>query len=103
MIVSENSRKPKKKAKRLNSVRGTQRFTKPSQSLGSTNIVINTQNAIPKLLQLSHKYIGINDPHGFLTDLRNTLGIPNSAGASKYGVCASPLSYCCPVKVSDDY
>ena len=100
MIVSENSRNPKKKAKRLNSVRGTQRFTKPSQSLGPANVVINTKIAIPKLQQLSQKYIGINDPHGFLTDLRNALGIPNSAGASKYGEIHIPQSDGSLMKVS---
>lgn len=31
----------KEKAKRLNSVRGTQRFTRPSQSFGDANVVIN--------------------------------------------------------------
>ena len=72
MIVSENSRNAKKN-QRLNSVKRTQRFTKPFQSLGYANIVINTQNAIPKLHQLSQKYIGVNDPYGFSTNLHNVL------------------------------
>ena len=100
MIVNETSRNPKKKAKRLNSVRGTQRFTKPSQSLGSANVVINTKDAIPKLQQLSQKYIGVNNPYGFLTDLRNALGIPNSSGASKYGEVQIPQSDGSVMKVS---
>ena len=100
MIVNETSRNPKKKAKRLNSVRGTQRFTKPSQSLGSANVVINIKDAIPKLQQLSQKYIGVNNPYGFLTDLRNALGIPNSSGASKYGEVQIPQSDGSVMKVS---
>lgn len=100
MIVNETSRNPKKKAKRLNSVRGTQRFTRPSQSLGSANVVINTKDAIPKLQQLSQKYIGVNNPYGFLTDLRNALGIPNSSGASKYGEVQIPQSDGSVMKVS---
>ena len=100
MVVSENSRNPKKKAKRLNSVRGTQRFTRPSQPLGIANVIINTNDAIPKLQQLSQKYIGVNNPHGFLTDLRNALGIPDSSGASKYGEIRIPQSDGSLMKVS---
>lgn len=100
MVVSENSRNPKKKAKRLNSVRGTQRFTRPSQPLGTANVIINTNDAIPKLQQLSQKYIGVNNPHGFLTDLRNALGIPDSSGASKYGEIRIPQSDGSLMKVS---
>lgn len=42
-----------KKAKRLNSIRGTQRFTKPSQTNGYANIQINTETTIPKLNKLA--------------------------------------------------
>ena len=80
----------KKKAKRLNSIRGTQRFTRPSQANGTANIPIKIEEAIPKLENLAQKYIGITNPHGFLTDLRNALGIPDKQGASKYGVVAIP-------------
>lgn len=82
----------KKKAKRLNSIRGTQRFTRPSQANGTANIPIKIEEAIPKLKNLAQKYIGITNPHGFLTDLRNALGIPDKQGASKYGVVAIPKS-----------
>jgi hypothetical protein len=41
-----------KKAKRPNSIRGTQRFTKPSQTNGNTNIQIDTETTIPKLEKL---------------------------------------------------
>ena len=68
-----------------NSVRGTQRFTKPSRTNGAANIQINSEIAIPKLKILAEKYYGISDPYGFLTNLRNTLGISDSEGASKYG------------------
>lgn len=68
-----------------NSVRGTQRFTKPSRTNGAANIQINSEIAIPKLKILAEKYYGITDPYGFLTNLRNTLGISDSEGASKYG------------------
>lgn len=69
-----------------NSVRGTQRFTKPSRTNGAANIQINSETAIPKLKILSEKYIGITNPHGFLTNLRQALGLVDSEGASKYGV-----------------
>lgn len=71
---------------RLNSIRGTQRFTRPSQTNGAANIQINSEMAISALQILAERYIGISGPHGFLTDLRNALGIPDSNGASKYGV-----------------
>lgn len=80
----------KKKAKRLNSIRGTQRFTRPSQTNGTANIPIKNEEAIPKLDNLAQKCIGITNPHGFLTDLRNALGIPDKQGASKYGVVTIP-------------
>ena len=79
-----------KNAKRLHSVRGTQRFTKHSQTNGGANIRINSETTIPKLKNLAKKYIGVSNPYGFLTDLQNALGIPNSKGASKYGVVTIP-------------
>lgn len=89
-MLIEGKNKAKKKARRSNSVRGTQRFTRPSQANGGANIPINSEIAIPKLEKLVQKYIGISDPYGFLTDLRNALGIPNSQGASKYGEVTIP-------------
>ena len=75
-----------KKITHLNSIRGTQRFTKPSQTNDNANVQINTEKAIPKLKKLAQNYIGVNDPYGFLTNLRKALDIPNLEGASKYGV-----------------
>ena len=89
-MLIEGKNKAKKKARRSNSVRGTQRFTRPSQANGGANIPINSEIAIPKLEKLAQKYIGVSDPYGFLTDLRNALGIPNSQGASKYGEVTIP-------------
>ena len=74
-----------KKITHLNSIRGTQRFTKPSQTNDNAKIIINNDIAIPKLKELSKLYIGVTNPQGFLTDLRVSLGIPDSQGASKYG------------------
>ena len=82
--------KIKKEAKRPNSIRGTQRFTKPSQTNGNANVQINTETTIPKLEKLAQEYIGITNPYGFLTNLRTALGISNSKGASKYGVVKIP-------------
>ena len=73
-----------KKVTRLNSIRGTQRFTKPSQTNDNANVQINAETAIPKLKKLAQDYIGVVDPYGFLTNLRNALDIPNLEGASKY-------------------
>lgn len=77
-------------AKRQNSIRGTQRFTKPSLTNGNANVQINSKTAIIELQKLAEKYIGITNPHGFLTDLRMALGIYNSKGASKYGYVIIP-------------
>ena len=92
MEIRESNRDINKKVKRLNSIRGTQRFTRPSQSSDSANVVINSQVAIQKLHQLSENCMGQNDPYGFLTDLRNALGITNSDGASNYGEVQIPQS-----------
>lgn len=62
----------------------------PSQTIGDTKIQINSESSIPKLKNLVSKYENINDPRGFLTDLRIALGIPDSCGASKYGVISIP-------------
>ena len=80
-----------KKATCLNSIRGTQGFTKPSQTNDNANVQINTEIAIQKLKILAQDYIGVTDPYGFLTNLRNALDIPNLEGASKYGV-ENPLT-----------
>ena len=56
-----------KKVTRLNSIRGTQRFTKPSQTNDIANVQINTEIAIPKLRKLAQDYYGVTDPYGFLT------------------------------------
>ena len=56
-----------KKVTRLNSIRGTQRFTKPSQTNDIANVQINTEIAIPKLRKLAQEYYGVTDPYGFLT------------------------------------
>lgn len=90
MQIESRKNRQNKKAKRLNSIRGTQRFTKPSQTNGGANIRINSETAIPKLKNLAQEYIGVSDPYGFLTNLRKALGIPNSQGASKYGVVTIP-------------
>ena len=87
-ILIEESKN--KKTKRLNSIRGTQRFTKPSQTNGATNIPINIEEAIINLKNLAQKYVGVKNPYGFLTNLRVALGIPNKKGASKYGEVTIP-------------
>ena len=38
-----------KKITHLNSIRGTQRFTKPSQTNDNANVQINNEKAMPKL------------------------------------------------------
>ena len=73
-----------KKANHPNSIRGTQRFTKPSQINGDANIVINNETAIPKLRKLAQDYVGVTNPYGFLTNLRNALEIPNLEGQTRY-------------------
>ena len=64
--------------------------TSASQTNGSAKIVINNEIAIPKLKELSKLYIGVTNPQGFLTDLRVSLGIPDSQGVSKYGYIIIP-------------
>lgn len=79
----------KKNAKRSNFLKGSQSHN-PSQTNGSTKIHIDSKTAIPKLKNLANKCNGVSDPYGFLTDLRETLGIPDSEGVSKYGVVSIP-------------
>ena len=78
-----------KKANRLNSLSRLE-VTSASQTNGSAKIIINNEIAIPKLKELSKLYIGVTNPQGFLTDLRVSLGIPDSQGASKYGYIIIP-------------
>ena len=85
-FMEQNMSNDNKKNIRLNSIRGTQRFTKPSQTNDSANIKINAEIAIHKLEKLAEDYVGVINPYGFLTNLRNALEIPNLEGASKYGV-----------------
>ena len=78
-----------KKANRLNSLSRLE-VTSASQTKGNAKIIINNDIAIPKLKELSKLYIGVTKPQGFLTDLRVSLGIPDSQGASKYGYIIIP-------------
>lgn len=78
-----------KKAKRPNFRKGSQSHS-PSQTNGKAKVEINSEIAIPKLKNLAQRYVGVTDPHGFLTDLRIALGIPDSHGASKYGIVSIP-------------
>ena len=90
MYMDEGNKKlSKRSANRPNFHKGS-RARIPSQTIGDAKIQINSEIAIPKLKELSNKYKNIDDPRGFLTDLRNALGIPDSNGASKYGVVTIP-------------
>ncbi len=79
----------KRKAYRPNFHKGS-RPRIPSQTIGNAKVQINSESAIQELKNVANKYKNINDPRGFLTDLRNALGIPDSKGASKYGVITIP-------------
>ena len=74
-----------KKATRLNFHKGSQSHN-PSQANSPANININVEVAIAKLHKIVHKNVGITNTQGFLTDLRMALGIPDTPGASKYGL-----------------
>lgn len=78
-----------KSAKRPNFHKGSLSHS-PSQTNGGAKVQINSEIAIPKLQKLAETYLGVSDPHRFLTDLRVALGIPDSQGASKYGVVSIP-------------
>ena len=78
-----------KKAKRPNFRKGSKSHS-PSQTNGKAKVEINSEITIPKLQNLAQRYVGVTDPHGFLTDLRIALGIPDSHGASKYGIVSIP-------------
>ena len=89
-MLMEEAKKPKRKnAKRPNFLKGSQSHS-PSQTNGDAKVEINSDITITKLQNLAQKYLGLTDPHGFLTDLRVALGIPDSQGASKYGVVSIP-------------
>ena len=87
-MVIEEVRK-NKSAKRPNFHKGSLSHS-PSQTNGEAKVQINSEIAIPKLQKLAETYFGVSDPHRFLTDLRVALGIPDSQGASKYGVVSIP-------------
>lgn len=87
-MVIEEVRK-NKSAKRPNFHKGSLSHS-PSQTNGDAKVQINSEIAIPKLQKLAETYFGVSDPHRFLTDLRVALGIPDSQGASKYGVVSIP-------------
>ncbi|MBO5809512.1 MAG: hypothetical protein J6R32_01660 [Bacteroidales bacterium] len=74
-----------KKATRLNFHKGSQSHN-PSQANGPANININVEVAIANLQKIAQKHVGITNPQGFLTDLRMALDIPDTPGASKYGL-----------------
>lgn len=61
-----------KNANRPNFHKGSQSHI-PSQTIGNTKVQINSESAIQELKKLVNKYRNINDPRGFLTDLRNAL------------------------------
>ena len=61
-----------KKAKRSNFHKGRQPHN-PSQTNGCTSVQINSENAISKLRELAHSYMGVVNPKGFLDDLRIAL------------------------------
>lgn len=67
-----------KNAKRLNFHKGVQPRN-PSQTNSTANVRINSESAMPKLQELTHRYIGIIDAKGFLDDLRIALGISNGS------------------------
>ena len=62
MQIESRKNKKSKNAKRLNSIRGTQRFTKPSQTNGGAKVQI-----IPETTKrhLAQKYLHVPDPHEF--------------------------------------
>ena len=100
-IKSLNSHKnnANKKAKRLNSLSRIN-STNASQTNGGAKIQIKSKTAIPRLKNLAEKYKGLSNPYGFLTNLRNALGIPDSAAASKYGVVNIPRKIGATLQVS---
>lgn len=88
-LYEGNKKHIKRKTNRPNFHKGS-RPRIPSQTIGNTKVQINSDSAIQKLKNLATKYRNINDPRGFLTDLRIALGIPESNGVSKYGVVTIP-------------
>ena len=89
MLLEAHRNRTNKKAKRLNFRKGSHPRS-PSQTNGDAKIQINVETATQSLRKIAQKYIGVSNPYGFLTDLRNALGIPNTQGASKYGEVTIP-------------
>ena len=80
-----------KSAKRLNFHKGSLSHS-PSQTNGKAKVQINSEIAIPKLQKLAETYLGVSDPHRFLTDLR----VFPSAGICN--PCVTLLWICNPLK-----
>jgi hypothetical protein len=89
----------KRKTNCLNLYKGSKARI-PSQTIGTAKVHINSEFAIQKLKNLAIKYKNINDPRGFLSDLGTVLDIPNSKGASKYGIVTIPKDDGTELKVS---
>ena len=89
MLLEAHRNRTNKKAKRLNFRKGSHPRS-PSQTNGDAKIQINVETAMQNLRKIAQKYIGVSNPYGFLTDLRNALGIPNTQDASKYGEVTIP-------------
>ena len=63
---------------------------KPSCKNDAAKIQINRETAIIKLTELEKSYSGINQIYGFLTNVKNAIGLQPSKGASEYGYVIIP-------------
>jgi hypothetical protein len=83
-----NNQKQKSHSRKL--LRRSLSSNKPSRENDAAKIQINRETAIQKLTELEKKYSGINQIYGFLTNVKNAIGLQPSKGASEYGFVIIP-------------
>ena len=83
-----NNQKQKKHSRKL--LRRSLSSNKPSRENDAAKIQINRETAILKLTELEKNYFGINQIYGFLTNIKNAIGLQPSKGASEYGFVIIP-------------
>ena len=79
---SEKQNKQKQKSHSRKLLRRSLSSNKPSRENDAAKIQINRETAIQKLTELEKKYSGTDQIYGFLTNVKNAIGLQPSKGAS---------------------
>lgn len=91
-IGKPNKGKQKNHSRKL--LRRNLSSNRPSCKNDAAKIQINRKLAIEKLINLEKSYQQNNQIYGFLTDIKNALGLKPTKGASGYGIVNTPARNC---------